>query len=65
MLLYNFTREVLFMYEAFSNLIDSVNNIMYSYLLIILLLAVGLYFTLRSKFAQIRLIGESIRLVTE
>lgn len=53
------------MYEAFSNLIDSVNNIMYSYLLIILLLAVGLYFTLRSKFAQIRLIGESIRLVTE
>lgn len=53
------------MYETFSNLIDTVNNFMYSYLLIILLLAVGLYFTFRSKFAQLRLVGESIRLVTE
>lgn len=38
---------------------------MYSYLLIILLLAVGLYFTFRTKFVQFRLLGESIRLVTE
>lgn len=38
---------------------------MYSYLLIILLLAVGLYFTFRTKFVQFRLLGESILLVTE
>lgn len=53
------------MYEVFSNVIESISNFMYSYLLIILLLAVGLYFTFRTKFVQIRLLGESIRLVTE
>lgn len=53
------------MYEIFSNLIESISNFMYSYLLIILLLAVGLYFTFRTKFVQFRLLGESIHLVTE
>ena len=53
------------MYEAFAGLIGSISNIMYSYLLIILLLAVGLYFTFRSKFVQFRLLGESIRVVSE
>lgn len=53
------------MYEWFSNVIEATSNIMYSYLLIILLLAVGLYFTFRTRFVQFRLLGESIRLVTE
>ena len=53
------------MLQAFSNAIDAISNIMYSYLLIILLLAVGLYFTFRTKFVQFRLLKESIRLVTE
>lgn len=53
------------MYDLFSKLIENISNFMYSYLLIILLLAVGLYFTFRTKFVQIRLLGESIRLVTE
>lgn len=53
------------MYALFSGFIESVSNFMYSYLLIILLLAVGLYFTFRTKFVQFRLLGESIRLVTE
>lgn len=53
------------MYEIFSALIEDISNFMYSYLLIVLLLAVGLYFTLRTKFVQIRLLGESVRLVTE
>ena len=35
------------MYELFSKAVEATSNIMYSYLLIILLLAVGLYFTLR------------------
>ena len=53
------------MYELFANLIGGISNIMYSYLLIILLLAVGLYFTVRSRFVQLRLLGESIRVVGE
>lgn len=53
------------MYEMFSTLIGNISNIMYSYLLIILLLAVGLYFTFRTKFVQLRLLKESIKVVTE
>jgi AGCS family alanine or glycine:cation symporter len=53
------------MYEAFSSLIGTISTVMYSYLLIILLLAVGLYFTFRSKFVQFRMLGESIRVVGE
>ena len=53
------------MYELFSKAVETTSNIMYSYLLIILLLAVGLYFTFRTKCVQFRLLGESIRLVTE
>ena len=53
------------MYEFFSNMIAAISNFMYSYLLIILLLAAGLYFTFRTRFVQIRLLGESIRLVAE
>lgn len=53
------------MYSFISTLIEQVSNFMYSYLLIILLLAVGLYFTIRTKFVQFRLLKEAIRLVTE
>jgi AGCS family alanine or glycine:cation symporter len=47
------------------NLIDSTNDVMYSYILVILLLLGGLYFTVRTKFAPFRLFGEQIRAVTE
>lgn len=50
---------------AFSAVIAVLNDWMYSYVLIILLLAAGIYFTVRSRFAQIRLLGESIRVVGE
>ena len=53
------------MYNFFSTLIEDISNFMYSYLLIIMLLAVGIYFTFRTKFIQLRMLGESIRLVTE
>lgn len=45
--------------------IGAISNALYSYILIILLLAVGIYFTFRSKFVQFRLLGESIRVVGE
>ena len=38
-------------------IIGSISNFMYSYLLIVLLLAAGLYFTIRTKFVQFRLFG--------
>ena len=53
------------MYELFSVCIEKISNFMYSYLLIILLLAVGLYFTFRTKFVQLRMLPEAVRLVTE
>ena len=49
----------------FEQLISSVNNALYSYILIIVLVAGSLYFTFRTKFAQFRLFGEQIKSVTE
>ena len=56
----------------FENLINSLNNIatavndaLYGYILIIMLVAGGLFFTLRTRFAQFRLFGQQIRSVTE
>ncbi len=46
-------------------IIASVNDALYSYILIIVLVLGGLYFTLRSKFAQFRLFGEQVKLVGE
>lgn len=53
------------MYDAFAGLISQISVFMYSYLLIVMLLGVGLYFTFRSKFVQLRLLPESIRVVGE
>lgn len=41
------------------------NDILWSYVLIILLIVLGLYFTFRTKFVQFRLIGEMVRLLGE
>jgi len=53
------------MYSFLGTVIESISNFMYTYLLIILLLAVGIYFTIRLGFIQIRLLPEALRLVTE
>ena len=52
-------------YTGFANLIGGISNVMYSYLLIILLLAVGLYFTCGGKFLQLRMLPESLRVASE
>ena len=46
-------------------MINEISTILYSYLLIVLLLAVGVYFTIRTRFIQFRLFRESIRVVGE
>ena len=49
----------------FENFISSTNDALYSYVLIIVLVLGGLYFSLRTGFVQFRLFGEQIRAVTE
>ena len=46
-------------------IISTANDALYSWLLIIVLVAGGLYFSLRTKFVQFRLLGEQFRAVTE
>lgn len=53
------------MLKLFENLISDINNAMYGYLLIIILVFGGLYFCFRTRFVQIRLLGEQFRAVTE
>lgn len=46
-------------------IISTANDALYSWLLIIVLVAGGLYFSLRTKFVQFRLLGEQFRAVSE
>lgn len=46
-------------------IISSANDALYSWVLIIVLVAGGLYFSFRTKFAQFRLFKEQLRSVTE
>lgn len=51
---------------AFLNwLTGPVNNFIWTYVLIGALLILGLYFTIRTKFVQVRLFGEMFRLIIE
>ncbi|MBE6849745.1 MAG: alanine:cation symporter family protein [Ruminococcus sp.] len=46
-------------------LIANLNDVLYSYILIILLVAGGIYFTIRTRFAPFRLFREQLRAVME
>ena len=47
------------------DLIGTLSNYLYTYILVILLIAAGLYFTIRTRFVQFRMVRESIRVVGE
>lgn len=49
----------------FEQIINTVNDALYSYILIIILVLGGLYFTFRTKFVQFRLLKEQFRSVME
>ena len=51
--------------DLFAKLIGNISGFMYDRLLIIMLLAVGLFFTIVTKCPQFRLLAESIRVVGE
>ncbi|WP_353093513.1 alanine/glycine:cation symporter family protein [Tissierella praeacuta] len=53
------------MLHYIEKIISVLNNWLYSYILVVLLIGLGLYFTFRSKFVQFRLLGHSIKLLTE
>ena len=48
-----------------NDIVLAISNFMYTYLLIIILLAGGFYFTFRTRFVQFRMFRESLRVVTE
>ena len=49
----------------FNDLLSSLNDFLYSYILIFLLVAAGIYFTIRTKFVQFRLVGDAIKALKE
>ena len=53
------------MLEFLENATSSINDALYSYVLVILLVVGGVYFTIRTRFVQFRLLKEQIRCVTE
>lgn len=44
--------------ELLNSLVGQINDILWSYVLIILLIGAGIIFTIRTKFVQIRFIKE-------
>ena len=49
--------------DAILKLIDNTNTFLWSYILIVMLITLGLYFTFRTKFVQFRYFGEMFRLL--
>ena len=53
------------LYVLYNDVINSLSNFLYTYILIILLVAGGIYFTVRTRFVQFRYLLESIRVVMQ
>ena len=53
------------MLEKISNFLGPINGFLYYPILIILLLTIGIFFTIRTNFLQVRLLKESIKVVME
>lgn len=51
--------------EAFGAVINQINTVLWSYVLIVLLIGLGLYFTFRTGFIQLRYVREMFRVLTE
>ena len=51
--------------EFFESLINGINEVLWTYILIALLLGCAAWFTIRTRFVQFRMIGEMFRLLGE
>ena len=49
----------------FAEIINTLSNLLYSYILIVLLLAAGIWFSVRTRFVQFRMFIESLRVVAQ
>jgi len=47
------------------NILDAINEVVWSYIVLALLLGCAVWFTVRTKFVQFRMIGEMLRLLAE
>ena len=47
--------------ETLQHLIDVANNLLWTYIMVAALIACAIYFTIRSRFVQFRMLGEMIR----
>ena len=50
--------------EVLHGIINDINNFIWTYIIIIALIGLGIYFTIRTKFVQIRLLSEMFKLIT-
>ena len=50
---------------TFNDVLNKINDVMYTYILIILLIGVGVYFTIRTKGVQFRLFKDGIKSIME
>ena len=48
-----------------NSVVDSINTVLWSYVLIVILIGCGIYFTLSTRFVQLRMLPEMIKLLTE
>ena len=48
-----------------TDVLNAIDNFLYAPILIIVMAAAGLYFTVRTRFVQVRLFGEACRLIVE
>lgn len=48
-----------------NDLLGGMNTFLYTYVLIALLVVLGVYFTIRTRFVQVRLFGEAVRVISE
>ncbi len=53
------------MIESLENIIGNLNNWLYSYILIAMLITLGIYYTCKTNFVQFRLFGHMFSLLTE
>ena len=52
-------------FDLFAEIINTLSNWLYTYILIILLLGAGVFFTIKTRFVQFRCLREAIRVVKE
>ena len=50
---------------GYNDILSKINDVMYTYILVILLVGAGIYFTIRTKGVQFRLLGDGIKSMLE